>query len=79
MYAAAAAWSWTCYVTHVLTAAHVAVMQSVMSTELIFLILQQEVEAYRRSKTITYKGRDCPNPIAKFHEASFPCKLKHFW
>ncbi|CAI5674463.1 unnamed protein product [Oreochromis niloticus] len=31
-----------------------------------------EVEQYRRSKTITVKGRDCPNPIMKFHEASFP-------
>ncbi|XP_022623150.1 probable ATP-dependent RNA helicase DDX5 isoform X2 [Seriola dumerili] len=32
----------------------------------------QEVEQYRRAKTITVKGRECPNPIAKFHEASFP-------
>ncbi|KAA8585652.1 hypothetical protein FQN60_004346 [Etheostoma spectabile] len=32
----------------------------------------QEVEMYRRTKTITVKGRSCPNPIAKFHEASFP-------
>ncbi|XP_036385316.1 probable ATP-dependent RNA helicase DDX5 isoform X1 [Megalops cyprinoides] len=32
----------------------------------------QEVEQYRRSKEVTVKGRDCPNPILKFHEASFP-------
>uniref|UniRef100_A0A672GFW5 RNA helicase n=1 Tax=Salarias fasciatus TaxID=181472 RepID=A0A672GFW5_SALFA len=32
----------------------------------------QEVEQYRRAKTITVKGRECPNPIMKFHEASFP-------
>ncbi|XP_037544825.1 probable ATP-dependent RNA helicase DDX5 [Nematolebias whitei] len=32
----------------------------------------QEVEQYRRSRTITVKGRECPNPITKFHEASFP-------
>nr|XP_023666518.1 probable ATP-dependent RNA helicase DDX5 isoform X1 [Paramormyrops kingsleyae] len=32
----------------------------------------QEVEEYRRSKEITVKGRDCPNPTMKFHEASFP-------
>ncbi|MEQ2180938.1 hypothetical protein GOODEAATRI_006438 [Goodea atripinnis] len=32
----------------------------------------QEAEQYRRSKTITVKGRDCPNPITQFHEASFP-------
>ncbi|MFT7797740.1 putative ATP-dependent RNA helicase DDX5 isoform X1 [Arapaima gigas] len=32
----------------------------------------QEVEQYRRSKEITVKGRDCPNPVLKFHEASFP-------
>jgi len=32
----------------------------------------QEVEAYRRSKTITVKGRECPNPVMKFPEASFP-------
>ncbi|XP_077357150.1 putative ATP-dependent RNA helicase DDX5 isoform X1 [Festucalex cinctus] len=32
----------------------------------------QEVENYRRTKTITVKGRNCPNPIVKFHEASFP-------
>uniref|UniRef100_A0A3Q3Q4B4 RNA helicase n=1 Tax=Monopterus albus TaxID=43700 RepID=A0A3Q3Q4B4_MONAL len=32
----------------------------------------QEVEQYRRSKTITVKGRECPNPITKFHEANFP-------
>ncbi|KAF3846921.1 hypothetical protein F7725_003999, partial [Dissostichus mawsoni] len=31
-----------------------------------------EVETYRRTKIITIKGRDCPNPIANFHEASFP-------
>lgn len=34
--------------------------------------LQQEVEQYRRSKEVTVKGRDCPNPIMKFHEANFP-------
>lgn len=39
-------------------------------------IFQQEVEQYRRAKTITVKGRECPNPIAKFHEASFPCEFK---
>ncbi|TRY54933.1 hypothetical protein DNTS_020699 [Danionella cerebrum] len=32
----------------------------------------QEVEHYRRSKEITVKGRDCPKPIIKFHEANFP-------
>ncbi|KAL4648025.1 putative ATP-dependent RNA helicase DDX5, partial [Arapaima gigas] len=32
----------------------------------------QEVEQYRRSKEVTVKGRDCPNPIVKFHEANFP-------
>lgn len=32
----------------------------------------QEVEMYRRTKTITVKGRECPNPITKFLEASFP-------
>ncbi|KAK7939049.1 hypothetical protein WMY93_002375 [Mugilogobius chulae] len=32
----------------------------------------QEVQQYRDSKTITVKGRDCPNPIIKFPEASFP-------
>ncbi|XP_061740270.1 probable ATP-dependent RNA helicase DDX5 isoform X1 [Nerophis ophidion] len=32
----------------------------------------QEVENYRRVKTITVKGRNCPNPIVNFHEASFP-------
>uniref|UniRef100_A0A8C9U813 RNA helicase n=1 Tax=Scleropages formosus TaxID=113540 RepID=A0A8C9U813_SCLFO len=32
----------------------------------------QEVEQYRRSKEVTVKGRDCPNPIMKFHEATFP-------
>ncbi|XP_041867457.1 probable ATP-dependent RNA helicase DDX5 isoform X1 [Melanotaenia boesemani] len=32
----------------------------------------QEVDQYRRSRTITYKGRDCPNPILKFGEANFP-------
>ncbi|XP_026180870.1 putative ATP-dependent RNA helicase DDX5 isoform X1 [Mastacembelus armatus] len=32
----------------------------------------QEVDQYRRSKTITLKGRECPNPIMKFHEANFP-------
>ncbi|KAJ8363561.1 hypothetical protein SKAU_G00123920 [Synaphobranchus kaupii] len=31
-----------------------------------------EVEQYRRSKEVTVKGRDCPNPMLKFHEASFP-------
>lgn len=41
-----------------------------------FVLLQQDVENYRRAKVITFKGRDCPNPIAKFHEAAFPCKLK---
>ncbi|XP_051741010.1 probable ATP-dependent RNA helicase DDX5 isoform X1 [Ctenopharyngodon idella] len=32
----------------------------------------QDVEHYRRTKEITVKGRDCPKPIVKFHEASFP-------
>ncbi|XP_054616461.1 probable ATP-dependent RNA helicase DDX5 isoform X1 [Dunckerocampus dactyliophorus] len=32
----------------------------------------QEVEQYRRAKTITVKGRSCPNPIVNFHEAGFP-------
>ncbi|XP_071383532.1 probable ATP-dependent RNA helicase DDX5 isoform X2 [Centroberyx affinis] len=32
----------------------------------------QEVEQYRRSKEVTVKGRDCPKPIMKFHEATFP-------
>ncbi|CAL8302559.1 unnamed protein product [Merluccius merluccius] len=32
----------------------------------------QEVEQYRRAKTVTVKGRECPDPIMKFHEASFP-------
>uniref|UniRef100_A0A4W6BK05 RNA helicase n=1 Tax=Lates calcarifer TaxID=8187 RepID=A0A4W6BK05_LATCA len=32
----------------------------------------QEVEQYRRSKAITVKGRECPYPITKFSEASFP-------
>lgn len=34
--------------------------------------LQQEVEHYRRDKEVTVKGRDCPKPIIKFHEANFP-------
>ncbi|XP_030649097.1 putative ATP-dependent RNA helicase DDX5 isoform X1 [Chanos chanos] len=32
----------------------------------------QEVEQYRRAKEVTVKGRECPKPIIKFHEASFP-------
>ncbi|XP_076027196.1 putative ATP-dependent RNA helicase DDX5 [Genypterus blacodes] len=32
----------------------------------------QEVEQYRRTKEVTVKGRDCPKPIVKFHEATFP-------
>ncbi|XP_051994936.1 probable ATP-dependent RNA helicase DDX5 isoform X3 [Xyrauchen texanus] len=32
----------------------------------------QDVEHYRRTKEITVKGRDCPKPIMKFHEANFP-------
>ncbi|XP_035516552.1 probable ATP-dependent RNA helicase DDX5 [Morone saxatilis] len=32
----------------------------------------QEVEQYRRTKEVTVKGRDCPKPIVKFHEAAFP-------
>lgn len=39
-----------------------------------FFFLQQEVEQYRRSKEITVKGRECPKPTIRFHEASFPCK-----
>uniref|UniRef100_A0A671P4X3 Uncharacterized protein n=1 Tax=Sinocyclocheilus anshuiensis TaxID=1608454 RepID=A0A671P4X3_9TELE len=35
----------------------------------------QDVEHYRRSKEITVKGRDCPKPIVKFHEANFPSRL----
>uniref|UniRef100_A0A668A280 RNA helicase n=1 Tax=Myripristis murdjan TaxID=586833 RepID=A0A668A280_9TELE len=31
-----------------------------------------QVEQYRRSKEVTVKGRDCPKPIVKFHEATFP-------
>ncbi|XP_028674791.1 probable ATP-dependent RNA helicase DDX5 [Erpetoichthys calabaricus] len=32
----------------------------------------QEVEQFRRSKEVTVRSRDCPNPIVKFHEANFP-------
>ncbi|XP_057699224.1 probable ATP-dependent RNA helicase DDX5 [Corythoichthys intestinalis] len=32
----------------------------------------QEVEQYRRSKEITVKSRECPKPIIRFHEATFP-------
>ncbi|XP_028300795.1 probable ATP-dependent RNA helicase DDX5 [Gouania willdenowi] len=32
----------------------------------------QEVDQYRRNKEVTVKGRDCPKPIMKFHEAAFP-------
>ncbi|XP_069553260.1 probable ATP-dependent RNA helicase DDX5 isoform X2 [Brachyistius frenatus] len=32
----------------------------------------QDVELYRRTKEVTVKGRDCPKPIVKFHEAAFP-------
>ncbi|XP_034059348.1 probable ATP-dependent RNA helicase DDX5 [Gymnodraco acuticeps] len=32
----------------------------------------QEIEQYRRNKEVTVKGRDCPKPIIKFHEAEFP-------
>ncbi|KAM4595641.1 putative ATP-dependent RNA helicase DDX5 [Fundulus diaphanus] len=32
----------------------------------------QEAEQYRRTKEVTIKGRDCPKPIVKFHEAAFP-------
>uniref|UniRef100_A0A8C7QWQ6 RNA helicase n=1 Tax=Oncorhynchus mykiss TaxID=8022 RepID=A0A8C7QWQ6_ONCMY len=32
----------------------------------------QEVENYLRSKEVTVKGRDCPKPMMKFHEANFP-------
>ncbi|KAM4583774.1 putative ATP-dependent RNA helicase DDX5 [Odontesthes bonariensis] len=32
----------------------------------------QEIEQYRRIKEVTVKGRDCPKPIIKFHEAAFP-------
>uniref|UniRef100_A0A8C4HX04 RNA helicase n=1 Tax=Dicentrarchus labrax TaxID=13489 RepID=A0A8C4HX04_DICLA len=31
-----------------------------------------DVEQYRRTKEVTVKGRDCPKPIVKFHEAAFP-------
>lgn len=37
--------------------------------------IQQEVEQYRRTKEVTVKGRDCPTPMVKFHEASFPSGL----
>lgn len=71
----------TCFVTHpdMCSGLHMLeVMQLVVTTDLIFLhSLQPEVEQYRRSKTITVKGRDCPNPIMKFHEASFPCKFEN--
>lgn len=71
----------TCFVTplDMCSALHVLeVMQLVVTTDLIFLhSLQPEVEQYRRSKIITVKGRDCPNPIMKFHEASFPCKFEN--
>ena len=50
--------------------ARVAVTQSLMEA---LFSPQQEVEQYRRAKTITFKGRDCPNPILKFPEANFPC------
>lgn len=52
--------------------ARVAVMQSLMEA---FFFSQQEAEQYRRDKTITFKGRECPNPILKFQEANFPCML----
>uniref|UniRef100_A0A3P8W9Q4 RNA helicase n=1 Tax=Cynoglossus semilaevis TaxID=244447 RepID=A0A3P8W9Q4_CYNSE len=32
----------------------------------------QEVEQYRMVRTITFKGRECPNPITQFQEAAFP-------
>ncbi|CAL8329627.1 unnamed protein product [Lota lota] len=32
----------------------------------------QEVEQFRRTKEVTVKGRECPKPILKFHEATFP-------
>uniref|UniRef100_A0A8B9RFJ2 RNA helicase n=1 Tax=Astyanax mexicanus TaxID=7994 RepID=A0A8B9RFJ2_ASTMX len=32
----------------------------------------QEVEQYRRAKEVTVKGRDCPKPVMKFNEATFP-------
>uniref|UniRef100_A0A8C7ZPV1 RNA helicase n=1 Tax=Oryzias sinensis TaxID=183150 RepID=A0A8C7ZPV1_9TELE len=32
----------------------------------------QEIEQYRRNKEVTVKGRDCPKPMIKFNEASFP-------
>ncbi|KAM9792693.1 putative ATP-dependent RNA helicase DDX5 [Neosynchiropus ocellatus] len=32
----------------------------------------QDVELYRRTKEVTVKGRECPKPIVKFHEAAFP-------
>ena len=40
----------------------------------LYLFFQQEVELYRRTKAVTVKGRDCPDPILKFNEASFPSK-----
>ncbi|CAL9693931.1 unnamed protein product [Knipowitschia caucasica] len=32
----------------------------------------QEVQQYRETKAITVKGRDCPTPLLRFTEASFP-------
>ncbi|XP_012673588.1 probable ATP-dependent RNA helicase DDX5 isoform X2 [Clupea harengus] len=32
----------------------------------------QELEQFRRTNEVTVKGRDCPNPILQFYEASFP-------
>ena len=34
---------------------------------------------YRRTKEVTLKGRECPKPIMKFHEASFPSKCFFFF
>ncbi|KAJ3614973.1 hypothetical protein NHX12_018542 [Muraenolepis orangiensis] len=44
----------------------------------------QEVEQFRRTKEVTVKGRECPKPILKFNEATFPSYVidvinKHNW
>ena len=37
------------------------------------------MELYRRTKAVTVKGRDCPDPILKFNEAAFPSKSSVHW
>lgn len=36
---------------------------------------EREVSEWRKSKEITIKGRDCPDPIFSFDEAGFPAEL----